>query len=68
VKAVVLEAWKYRNPEDICDGLIAESARIAKVPEQKLRERKDRYYSQSRSIHIKGVVKMAKLRRLHNIP
>lgn len=30
LKSAALPAWRYRNPEMICDGLIAESKRIAK--------------------------------------
>lgn len=34
MKSSALEAWKYRNPEAICDGLIAETRRI-EAAEQK---------------------------------
>jgi hypothetical protein len=64
MKANILEAWKYKNPEMICDGLIAETERIKRAKERKAKAhvtaKKDGFFRQSKSIHFKALVKIAK--------
>lgn len=63
---VPMEAWKYRNPEAIGDGLLAETSRREKAEARKLkakvsaRAKKDGFYRQSKSIHFKAILKIAK--------
>lgn len=66
----ILESWRYRDPEEIGDGLIARTNRINRVEnkEKPKSPRKDRYYSQSRSIHIRELVRIAKSGGLRNVP
>lgn len=64
MKAKILESWKYRNPESIADGLIAETERIKCSKERKaeahVRAKKDGFFRQSKSIYFKELVKIAK--------
>jgi len=64
-------SWTYGNPEDIADAMIARAAQMetaeAAKAERPARQRKDRYYSQSRPIHISSMVRLAKLGRLKNV-
>ncbi|MBN9126492.1 MAG: hypothetical protein J0I90_02740 [Nitrosospira sp.] len=63
---VPMESWKYRNPEVIGDGLLAETERREKAEAHKLktkvsaRAKKDGFYRQSKSVHFKALVKIAK--------
>lgn len=55
-----MPAWMYGSPLDIIDGQRALAAREArKATVEPVRE-KDRYYTQSRSIEIKDLVKKVK--------
>lgn len=61
---VVLESWMYKDPQGIADTLIARTERLEKAEARKaeppVRERKDRFYTQSRAIEIQAYVKKAK--------
>ncbi len=56
MKSFVLESWMYKDTLKIADGLVARTERLermeARKAEPKARERKDRFYTQSRSIDI----------------
>lgn len=60
----VLESWMYKDPQEIGDTLIARTERLERVEARKaeppMRERKDRFYTQSRAIEIQAQVKKAK--------
>lgn len=56
----ILEGWRYGNPENIMDGVIALNRRHEQQAEKPKPTRKDDYYRQSRSIQIKEMVKRAK--------
>ncbi|SHL42234.1 hypothetical protein SAMN05216428_102354 [Nitrosospira sp. Nsp11] len=56
----ILEGWRYGNPENIMDGVIALNRRHEQQAEKPKSVRKDDYYRQSRSIKIKEIVKRAK--------
>jgi hypothetical protein len=52
-----LPSWMYGSPLDIIDGQRAlASKRLSKPTVEPVRVRKDRYYTQSRSIEISGMV------------
>lgn len=58
----ILESWRYRDPGEIADGLIARTERQSKKAEQPKpeRQRRDRHYTKSRSIHLRELVRIAK--------
>jgi hypothetical protein len=61
-----MESWKYGDPQQIGDALLARTARLDKAEARKLkakasaRAKKDGFYRQSKSIHFKELVKVAK--------
>jgi len=61
---VPMESWRYRNPEAIGDGLLAETERREKAEARRFkvtaRAKKDGFYRQSKSVHFKALVKIAK--------
>ena len=65
-----MESWEYGNPEDIRDGLIARTEWMeradARKDERPARQRNDRYYIQSRSIHWRELVRLRKLGKHHD--
>ena len=70
MKSAIFPSWMYRDPAGSIEGLIARSARSAKAaaaPKEKISpDRKDRYYTQSRSIHIRELVRLRKLGKHHD--
>jgi hypothetical protein len=61
MKSTALPSWLYGDPSNICDGLIARTARKEKALTFKpMRIRKDRFYTMSRSVHIKALIKFRK--------
>ena len=59
MKSAALEAWMYRNPEDIADGLIARSEKKKRAD-----ERNAEIYRLTKSRRIKRLTKLAILGRL----
>jgi hypothetical protein len=63
---VPMEAWKYGDPQQIGDALLKRTARLEKAEASKLkakasaRAKKDGFYRQSKSVHFKALVKIAK--------
>jgi hypothetical protein len=63
---VPMEAWKYGDPLQIGDALLKRTARLKKAKASKLkakasaRAKKDGFYRQSKSIHFKELVRIAK--------
>ena len=59
MKSTALPSWMYGSPESIADGLIARTERQEKAAVRKPVLR-DKFYRRSKSIRIKGLVKLAK--------
>lgn len=55
----IAEAWMYRDPQDIVDGLIALHARRDRTPamSEPSPVQRDRYYTQARRLHVRQVMK-----------
>ena len=66
MKAKIYESWIYSDPQKIADALIKRTENIDKTEARKLkakvnvRAKKDGFFRQSRSLHFKELVKIAK--------
>ena len=59
MKSTALPSWLYGDPSNIADGLIARTERQEKAAVRKPVLR-DKFYRRSKSIRIKGLVKLVK--------
>ena len=66
MKAKIYESWIYSDPQKIADALMRRNESIDKAEARKLKAKvnttakKDGFFRQSKSIHFKALVKIAK--------